>query len=443
VIARGVNTPKLYEVPAQRWVDLTDNSGNFGVSLMSDCKYGWDRPDTHTMRLTLLHTPASTHPEFFMQDQLDFGRHRFRYAIHGHTGDWRKGRVWQQAAAFDQPLCAVQMSRRDGGAGREFRGLCISHPDVELMALKLAESGDRWIVRMTDKSGRGCQGVDVTFPGSIRTAEEVDGQERPLGRTVACVGETVTMDFTPFQTRTLSVAVAEPASHGTPPAVHHPWALHMLNHQATSRDGVPAPGVGYDRGAFIPVECIGDHVVDGVAIYRRWSVGLGSPDVISCQGQKVTFSDVKPGAALWLLAAARDADTVGRFSVNGARVEMAIQRGGGFIAQWDRRAHPAYPNASIPGGFSARVEPCRAFHKDARIAWVSSHRHDSAGHNVSYDFCYAYSYRIALPTGNVEIRLPDNADILVHTYSIIEDGWGETLRLSMEHPLTLRRFEKV
>ena len=55
-VQRGNNTLTAYEVYAQYWADLTDNTGKYGVSIMNDSKYGWDKPDNNTLRLTLLHT---------------------------------------------------------------------------------------------------------------------------------------------------------------------------------------------------------------------------------------------------------------------------------------------------------------------------------------------------------------------------------------------------
>ena len=34
---------KLYEVPAQNWADITDKNGKSGVSVISECKYGWGK----------------------------------------------------------------------------------------------------------------------------------------------------------------------------------------------------------------------------------------------------------------------------------------------------------------------------------------------------------------------------------------------------------------
>lgn len=45
-IERGNNTATAYEVPALKWADLTDADGSYGISVLNDCKYGWDKPAT-------------------------------------------------------------------------------------------------------------------------------------------------------------------------------------------------------------------------------------------------------------------------------------------------------------------------------------------------------------------------------------------------------------
>ncbi|MDE6503024.1 MAG: alpha-mannosidase, partial [Muribaculaceae bacterium] len=57
VIERGNNTPTAYEVPARDWADLSDNG--YGVTVLNNSKYGWDKPNDNTIRLTLLHTPET------------------------------------------------------------------------------------------------------------------------------------------------------------------------------------------------------------------------------------------------------------------------------------------------------------------------------------------------------------------------------------------------
>ena len=73
-------------MPAQKWADLTGSNGDFGVSVFSDSKYGWDKPDDHTLRLTCLHTPAGAFIKEARQDLMDLGRNRFGFGIYSHKG---------------------------------------------------------------------------------------------------------------------------------------------------------------------------------------------------------------------------------------------------------------------------------------------------------------------------------------------------------------------
>ena len=73
-IQRGNMSEKLFEVPAQKWADITDKSGEFGVSVISECKYGWDKFSDNTLRMTVLHTP----------------KHNFRTdSIYIDSGNWK------------------------------------------------------------------------------------------------------------------------------------------------------------------------------------------------------------------------------------------------------------------------------------------------------------------------------------------------------------------
>lgn len=88
-IQRGNNVLTAYEVYAQQWDDLTDQNGSYGVSVLNDCKYGWDKPDNNTLRLTLIHTPG-TKNNYAYQDHQDIGYHTFTYSLIGHAGELNK-----------------------------------------------------------------------------------------------------------------------------------------------------------------------------------------------------------------------------------------------------------------------------------------------------------------------------------------------------------------
>lgn len=70
-----------FEVCGHKWVDLSE--GDFGVSMLNNCKYGHDIKNGN-MRLTLL--KCGTDPNPF----ADKEQHKFTYSIYTHAGTWKE-----------------------------------------------------------------------------------------------------------------------------------------------------------------------------------------------------------------------------------------------------------------------------------------------------------------------------------------------------------------
>ncbi len=167
-----------FEVAAHRWTDLSEGGG--GVSLLNDCKYGHDIHDG-VMRITLLRNPVFPDPrmpweEFALPGReaevvhTDTGRHDFRYAFFPHADSWRAGTV-AQAHLFNSPLRVTP-----GAAVPEASG-AVSVPGVVLEALKQAEDGDGFIVRVYEAHGaRGA--ARVRLPFALARAHATDLMER-------------------------------------------------------------------------------------------------------------------------------------------------------------------------------------------------------------------------------------------------------------------------
>src|SRR5205814_8119174 len=68
-----------FETCAHKWIDLSE--GDYGVSLLNDCKYGHDVRN-NVMRISLLRSPTRPDPE------ADQGEHRFAYTLLPHRGSW-------------------------------------------------------------------------------------------------------------------------------------------------------------------------------------------------------------------------------------------------------------------------------------------------------------------------------------------------------------------
>ena len=84
-----------------KWLDVAENG--YGVSVLNDCKYGCDIHDS-VMSLTLIKSGI------FPDPQADQGLHEFTYSLYPHRGDFRRGRVIQEAYDLNCPLTVQKQS---------------------------------------------------------------------------------------------------------------------------------------------------------------------------------------------------------------------------------------------------------------------------------------------------------------------------------------------
>lgn len=171
---------RQFEVASHQWIDLTDKSGAYGTTILTDCKNGSDKPNDNTLRLTLVRSPG-TDSSYTDQANQDWGHHDIVFGIAGHKGDWREGQTDWQAYRLNSPLDAFETARHAGALGREFSLVKIDNPRIRVMALKKAEASDEVILRMVEVDGKPANNVKVTFAGPITAAREVNGQEMPVG----------------------------------------------------------------------------------------------------------------------------------------------------------------------------------------------------------------------------------------------------------------------
>jgi alpha-mannosidase len=125
-----------WEVFAHRWLDLND--GEYGVSLLNDCKYGCDSKRDR-LRLTLLRSSRWPDPE------ADRGIHEFTYAIYPHCGDWKSALTVRQGYELNHSLKAI-VGEDIGGDSRgtlpeRAQFLDLQAENLILMALKPSREG--------------------------------------------------------------------------------------------------------------------------------------------------------------------------------------------------------------------------------------------------------------------------------------------------------------
>jgi alpha-mannosidase len=283
VIERPNSHPKEYEYPFHQWLDLSDAKGDYGVTAMCDSKYASDKPDDHTVRLTLLYTPG-TRGGYQDQGSQDIGRHQFTYALYGHGGDWKKGLSPLQGSRLNQPLIPFRSNAHAGPLGKTFSLARVSDPGVSISAVKKAEDSGEVIVRLRELTGAGVKGVKVSMARPIVSAREVDGQEREIGAATVQNGELVT-DVHGLGLRAFALKLGE-APAKVAGVTSTPVAL-AFDTDAVSTRTNRADGGFDDKGRTLPAERLPASVsVEGVT-FNFGPTADGQKNAVACRGQEI------------------------------------------------------------------------------------------------------------------------------------------------------------
>jgi alpha-mannosidase len=446
-IERANDTASLYEVPAQQWADLTDAGGGFGMAVMSDAKYGWDKPGDNELRLTLIHTPLPK-TSFTYQSSNDLGRHRFTYAVAGHASDWRQGAVPVQAARLNQPLVAFQTGAHDGPLGRSLSLVDLedSGGQVAVRAVKKAEESDEVVVRVQELYGRPAKGLRLGLGSGIQQAREINAAEEPVGEATVDGGK-LAIDLGPYQPRTFAVSLRPPAERVaavTSAPVPLPFNLDGVSSEANRADG------DFDgQGHTFPAEQLPSALEIGGVTFRFGDTKDGARNVVAARGQRVPLPDGAWNRA-YVLAAAVEGDAPNTpFSLERRRgsavpARLEIQDWVGPIGQWYSRLvsdtmlrkpfvpefkDQSWPLAEIESQIVTRFQPGAApvvqgidqirpgFVKRAEVAWASTHRHAPREDEI-YIFGYVFKYELSLPANASAIGLPANPRVRVLAISV-------------------------
>ncbi len=409
-IERGNNEPTKYEVPSHEWLDLTDRSGQCGVSLLDDCKYGSDKPSDNEVRLTLLYSPG-VRRSYMDQHSQDWGRHEMTYALYPHVGDWRAAGTEWEARCLNQPLMVFESAAHNRrGFSPAFTGMISVEPanQVDIRAVKLAEGSDRVILRAQETQGRPATRCRVHFGSDLEAAFEVDGQERRIAD-VEADRVSIVFDLSPYQPRTFAVELRESGFAVARP-VSAPLRL-PCDEDVISSDSDRTNGAFDPEGRTIPGEMLPPTMVSEGIEFRLGSSEPGQKNAIACRGQTI---DLPQGEfnRLYLLAAATE-DTTGTFEIDGKSTEIPVQCWTGFIGQFDDRIWDK-EFGEIDHVCDGKVIGIKTgFIKRDTIAWFCTHRHHPTKGNEAYQFSYLFKYGMDLPPGAESLRLPDNDRIKI------------------------------
>jgi alpha-mannosidase len=440
-IQRPNEEERQFEVASHQWIDLTDKSGAYGATVLTDCKNASDKPNESTLRLTLIRTPGTTTGGYADQGTQDIGRHEIVFGLAGHANDWRGGSDWQ-AHRLNQPLIAFQSPAHNGGLGKSFSLLRTTSDRIRVMAFKKAELSDELIVRLVEMNGQGAANVHVIFPSTVVAAREVNGQEQPVGPANVTGGELVT-SFGAYQPRTFAIKFA-PSRTKVAPVAYQTVPLDY-DLAVASRLGRPADGSfdwnpnnqGASQGRALPAELMPRQInFDGIRF------DLAAPDKANAlvpHGQTINLPAGKYNR-VYVLAAAANNDQKATFKAGDRSTDLTIQEWTGFVGQWDDRiwrttenqipppqgAPPGTPPRIRTNPYGEMIAVRPGFIKRADIAWFSSQRRTPDAVPEPYMYSYLFAYAIDLPAGARTITLPDNERIRILAMTVADEPWVVT-----------------
>ena len=390
-IKRGVRTKDEYEVCGHQWADHSAMSGRYGVSVLNDCKYGWDKPSATSLRLTLLRTPSCG--AYSHQANMDLGPNKFTYALLPHEGGWSE-RTQMQAGELNQPLIAFVASRHHGGIlPRKSCFASLSTDKVAIKVLKKAEDTDELIVRVYEWAGEDQEDVRLSFPVPVISAREVNGIEESLtGGQCSVVDSSVVFSIGHYQPRTFALRLQQPfpspQREAGGEAVSLSYNIDLMSYDSSRGNATSSYIYAY------PAELIPDTLRADDTDFVMGPRANGEKNVLRLSTAQTIpipswVGESKNRYKLYLLMASP--------SEAGAKVT---------VTAGDEQTELQVPY------FSGRVaEPpsCTALTENYRrenIVFASSHAHNVSGKsNQTMQMLYIYKYGIELPEGVTEVSL--------------------------------------
>lgn len=392
-IERENMNEKLFEVPAQKWADITDESGEFGVSIISECKHGWDKFNDNTLRLTAIHTPKRNYRIDSMQSMMELGLNLYSYAVFSHKG--KVGTPTQlEAKKFIQPLTAVLFDKHSGVLGTEYSFGGGSTNDVIVRAIKMPHhnvgSGEI-IVRFNEGANKAVDNYTFTLGEGVESARELYASEEFIADASVENGCLVT-SFKPYEVKTFALRLKKP-SLDSKKTECSPVALEYSNVKT-----------------HIPDSLLPDEIVTNGVKFR-----IDKNDFMICRGQKI---NVKDGCRLKLLCASLGDDAKAEFNVNSKAVIKTVNSMEQAYAAWD--LYDFEETAYVKGG---------------QLGYEFTHSVDESGKTR-----YAKGLYFWVITLDGDVTLPDNSDIAILAASEVKGSEAE-LVTPLEDNVAKRKFD--
>lgn len=383
---KGENTDSYpyFEHCVHTYADLTDTSGDFGIAILNDSKYGMDKPNDSTLRLTLIHTPDSAYSDESKQDWQDFGRNEFRFAITSHSG--KRDGVALLADEFNKPVYPFSADKHS--ANRKTVSLVESdNSEILIRAVKKAEDSDSIIVRVQEMAGVDHPVAKLTFANTIAEAIETNGYEAPIGsvNTTDTILEFALGHYAP---KTFALSLNATKTKGTP--TNYTILALPYNMKITTENGFGST----ESDISIPEEIFCEYVESSGIPF---SLGSASKNNVVSKA-KTTIALPEGTKTLYLLATAPKTASY-ELHIDETPYNLNVSGMTDYVGTWD---------------MVAKGDSC--FINRDEIGAVYTHTHDERGNDRYYEFAYAFKY--AIPVENAKnVTLPEDMIVFAATAS--------------------------
>ncbi len=179
-----------FESCAQKWMDFSE--GNYGVSVLNDCKYGHSVLDG-TIGLTLIKCGVEPNPN------ADVEVHSFTYSLYPHQGTWKQAGTVAEAYNLNQPAYVVL----GGEQGKCSSFASVNKENVVLETVKAAENGEGTVLRLYECNNARTKAA-LTVPAGITKAYSTNLLEE-IEEELEVANGTVKFTINPFEIKTILV----------------------------------------------------------------------------------------------------------------------------------------------------------------------------------------------------------------------------------------------
>lgn len=191
------------EVPAQKWVDLSD--GNIGMALMNKTKYGHSYQNGE-LRITLMRAAGS--PDIYP----NLGKFKISYALYPHSGDWKNG-VWLEGDDFNVPIYAAEppslaLGKEHSTRPEEESFISLNGKGVYMTGIKQAEETEELVIRLVEVEGEK-KTITLSLPETVNAVRRLNLIEFPLSNVAeAKIKEnSISVNIEPHEIITLGITL--------------------------------------------------------------------------------------------------------------------------------------------------------------------------------------------------------------------------------------------